>query len=323
MSITMLRFILLILIVNLAFAFEDPKKYPDLDEKFYSLSITEPDQKVGYHVGDLVQRHIKLIVHEPYALIEESLPIVGYEKRFRGQLLGITLQNIDKKINKNELDLLLTYQIFTNNVVAKPAFVTADYYRVVNKRNSEEVLKLRIPELTIAVSPIAIFGDIKVQEDMSGLRGPILIEHQQYLNKIFISSAVFILSLCILLYIYTKFTILPGFKKTFLPLYRTLKKDKKIKLDEMIKSIHSQINNYSEMSIFEKNIKDLYLKNSSFKLIEKELVLFFKISNQKLFTKKMQESEEIRDWLIFFCFHLHLCEKNIPVKNADIKLIKI
>jgi mxaA protein len=77
------------------------------------------------------------------------------------------------------------------------------------------------------------------------------------------------------------------------------------------------------MSIFEKNIKDLYLKNSSFKLIEKELVLFFKISNQKLFTKKIQESEEIRDWLIFFCFHLHLCEKNIPVKNADIKLIKI
>ena len=72
-----------------------------------------------------------------------------------------------------------------------------------------------------------------------------------------------------------------------------------------------------------KKLKDLYTKNSSFKFIEKELILFFKISNQKLFTKQMKEDSSIRDWLIFFSFHLHLCEKKIPVKNTDIKLIKI
>ena len=182
---------------------------------------------------------------------------------------------------------------------------------------------MRVPELTIAVSPIAIFGDIKVQEDMSDFRGPVLIEQQQYLNKIYIGAAVFIFSLFVLLYVYTKFTIVPGFKKTFLPLYRKLKKDKDINIDEIIKLIHGQINNYSEASIFEKNLKDLYSKNSSFKFIEKELILFFKISNQKLFTKQMKENASIRDWLIFFCFHLHLCEKKIPVKNTDIKLIKI
>lgn len=318
-------FLLLIFISYpyLALSFEDPKKYPDLDEKFYTLSITEPSQTVGYHVGDIVQRQINLTVHEPYVLIEESLPIVGYEKRFRGQLLGITLQDIEKKIKKNNLYLLLTYQIFTNNVVAKPAFVTADYYRVVNKKNPEEILKLRIPELTIAVSPIAIFGDIKVQEDMSGLRGPIFIDQQQYLDKIYTSTGIFILSLCILLYIYTKFTILPGFKKTFLPLHKKLKKDKNIKLEQMIKLIHAKINDYSGASIFEKNLKDLYSKNSSFRLIEKELSLFFKISNQKLFTKKIKDDVNIRNWLIFFCFHLHLCEKKIPVKNSDIKIIKV
>ena len=95
----------------------------------------------------------------------------------------------------------MTYQIFTNNVVAKPAFITADYYRVVNKKNPEEVLKLRVPELTIAVSPIAIFGDIKVQEDMSDYRGPMLIENQQYLNKIYITAALFFLSLSFCMFI--------------------------------------------------------------------------------------------------------------------------
>ena len=78
------------------------------------------------------------------------------------------------------------------------------------------------------------------------------------------------------MYIYTKFTILPGFKKTFLPLHRKLKNDKNIKSNEIIKLIHEQINNYSEASIFEKNLKDLYTKNSSFKFIEKELILFLK-----------------------------------------------
>ena len=37
----------------------------------------------------------------------------------------------------------------------------------------------------------------------------------------------------------------------------------------------------------------------------------------------MKEDSSIRDWLIFSVFHLHLCEKKIPVKNTDIKLIKI
>src|SRR5210317_2448447 len=146
MSITMLKllFFTLVSISQIAFSYEDPNKYPDLDEKFYSLSIQEPSQKVGYFVGDIIQRQIKLSIQEPFKLIEESLPIVGYEKRYRGQLLGISLKEIDvSKESRDEFSsylIKLKYQIFTNNVVAKPASITADYYRFINPNEPKKIL---------------------------------------------------------------------------------------------------------------------------------------------------------------------------------------
>jgi mxaA protein len=304
-------------------SFEDPKKYPDLKEKFFEVSTTEPEQRVGYHVGDILHRQVRLTIKEPYQLIEESLPIVGYEKRYRGQVLGITLRDIQKRKKDNYIELDLTYQIFTNNVTAKPAFITADYYRVINKNKPDEVLKVRIPDLTIAVSPIAIFGDIKVEKDMSDFRGPFLINTDEYKNRIFNSFVAILITLLILFYIYTRFTILPGFKKTFLPLHKKFKKQKTIAIDDMIRATNNGINSIADASIFEKNLNQLYKKNSAFKNIDKELKLFYKISNKKLFDDKLKNNSDLREWLLMFVFHLHLCEKKVPVKGSDIKLIKI
>ncbi len=318
-----LLFFTLVSISQIAFSYEDPNKYPDLDEKFYSLSIQEPSQKVGYFVGDIIQRQIKLSIQEPYKLIEESLPIVGYEKRYRGQLLGITLREVVKNQRKDFLELDLTYQIFTNNTVAKPAFITADYYRVINKNKPDEVLKIRVPELTIAVSPIAIFGSVKVEDDMSDLRGPFLIDARKYEMNIYKSLLILTIFLFVLIYIYTRFTILPGFKKIFLPIYRQFKKNKDIKIEDMIRLIHNGLDRFIDASLFEKNLQDLYKTNESFKNIDQELKIFFKISNQKLFTKEKNSDEKIKNWLMDFCFHLHLCEKKLPIKSVDLKIIKI
>ncbi len=94
-------------------AYEDPRKFPDIDPSFIELEISDPNQKVGYTVGDYITRQIKLKVKEPFKLIEESLPIVGYEKRYRGQLLGITLKDIDisKQFQKIFLAMILNLNI--------------------------------------------------------------------------------------------------------------------------------------------------------------------------------------------------------------------
>ena len=91
----------------------------------------------------------------------------------------------------------------------------------------------------------------------------------------------------------------------------------------MIRATNNGINSIADASIFEKNLNQLYKKNSAFKNIDKELKLFYKISNKKLFDDKLKNNNDLREWLLMFVFHLHLCEKKVLVKGSDIKLIKI
>ena len=306
------------------FAYEDPRKFPDMDPKYVNISILDPNQKVGYTVGDYINREITLTVKEPFKLIEESLPIVGYEKRYRGQLLGISLKaiNISKK-TKDGLTtyvIKLKYQIFTNNVVAKPASITADYYRFINPNEPKKIQKFRVPAFTFAISPIAIFGDVKIENDMSPYRGPFLKDKIPEENKIKFSLFALIIILLSFIYIYGRYTWLPN--RTFSMVYRRFKKQKPSAANtkKIITALHAGFDNLIEQSLFEDNIALLIKKNGSFKHIEKELHTFFKISRALFFQKHIKlDQDELNKWLINFSLHCRMCERKLIVNPKDIK----
>jgi len=306
------------------FAYEDPRKFPDMDPKYVDISILDPNQKVGYTVGDYINREITLTVKEPFKLIEESLPIVGYEKRYRGQLLGISLKaiNVSKK-TKDGLTtyvIKLKYQIFTNNVVAKPASITADYYRFINPNEPKKIQKFRVPAFTFAISPIAIFGDVKIENDMSPYRGPFLKDKIPDENKIKFSLFALIIILLSFIYIYGRYTWLPN--RTFSMVYRRFKKQKPSAANtkKIITALHAGFDNLIEQSLFEDNIALLIKKNGSFKHIEKELHTFFKISRALFFQKHIKlDQDELNKWLINFSLHCRMCERKLIVNPKDIK----
>ena len=306
------------------FAYEDPRKFPDMDPKYVDISILDPNQKVGYTVGDYINREITLTVKEPFKLIEESLPIVGYEKRYRGQLLGISLKaiNVSKK-TKDDLTtfvIKLKYQIFTNNVVAKPASITADYYRFINPNEPKKIQKFRVPAFTFAISPIAIFGDVKIENDMSPYRGPFLKDKIPEENKIKFSLFALIIILLTFIYIYGRYTWLPN--RTFSMVYRRFKKQKPSAANtkKIITALHAGFDNLIEQSLFEDNIALLIKKNGSFKHIEKELHTFFKISRALFFQKHIKlDQDELNKWLINFSLHCRMCERKLIVNPKDIK----
>ncbi len=306
------------------FAYEDPRKFPDMDPKYVDISILDPNQKVGYTVGDYINREITLTVKEPFKLIEESLPIVGYEKRYRGQLLGISLKaiNVSKK-TKDDLTtfvIKLKYQIFTNNVVAKPASITADYYRFINPNEPKKIQKFRVPAFTFAISPIAIFGDVKIENDMSPYRGPFLKDKIPDENKIKFSLFALIIILLTFIYIYGRYTWLPN--RTFSMVYRRFKKQKPSAANtkKIITALHAGFDNLIEQSLFEDNIALLIKKNGSFKHIEKELHTFFKISRALFFQKHIKlDQDELNKWLINFSLHCRMCERKLIVNPKDIK----
>jgi mxaA protein len=307
-------------------AYEDPNKFKDVDPKFVELVIVEPKQLVGYTVGDIIDRHVTVSIKKPYQLIEESLPIVGYEKRYQGQLLGMTLRDIqfDKKITKDlsTYKISLKYQIFTNNVVAKPAFITADYYRLINPAEPDKIVKFRIPELTVATSPIAIFGAVKVEDDMSTFRGPLTIETIPSNMKVRYGIFGFAISLLTLLYIYSRYTWLPKQNRFFSRVYRQYKKSNvnKKEIENFVTALHHGFNQTVNQALFINNKEDLFKKNNSFKHIESEINDFFKLSKVINFEEKTNfKRDEAFEWLVIFSLHCRMCERGLIVDSGDIK----
>tara|TARA_B100000902_G_scaffold37182_1_gene44495 strand:- start:2609 stop:3601 length:993 start_codon:yes stop_codon:yes gene_type:complete len=325
---SILLIIILIFFSGQAYSYEDPKKYPDIDSKFISLEINDPEQKVGYTVGDIIKREIIFTVKKPYKLIEESLPIVGYEKKYRGQALGISLTkiNIEKEIEetKSKFRIKLEYQIFTNNVVAKPAFITADYYRLIDPKNPKKVVKYRIPELVIAVSPISIFGQIKIENDMSPLRGPFKIDANYHIKNLRFSIIGLIFCIILLLYIYSQFSLMPGQNKFFSHIYKINRKNKYLQKnnERFITDIHNSFNKTIGQTLFKNNTNILYKKNKKFKHIEKELDIFFNLSRNVFFEQnKKLNHEEVHNWLVLFCKHCRMCERKLIVDSKDISTL--
>ena len=321
----LLIFILLFLSLNV-FSYEDPKKYKDIDPSFIKITIKDPDQKVGYTVGDKISREIIFTVKKPYQLVEESLPIEGYEKRYRGQKLGVVLQNI-KYFKKDEgkevrYKINLIYQIFTNNVVAKPASVTADYYRLINLADSENILKYRIPDFTFAISPIAVFGDIKIEDDMSPLRGPFYISSQEekaFLKKYFIG---FIIVLLLIGYIWGRFTWIPGQNKIFSTVYKNNKKlsPSPENVKKFISDLHAGFNKTVNQSLFESNLETLLKKNKSFSNIKDEIHVFFDLSRSIFFeNSKVIDYKKTHIWLKSFSLHCRMSERKLIVDPKDIR----
>ena len=321
----LLIFILLFLSLNV-FSYEDPKKYKDIDPSFIKITIKDPDQKVGYTVGDKISREIIFTVKKPYQLVEESLPIEGYEKRYRGQKLGVVLQNI-KYLKKDEGEevrykINLIYQIFTNNVVAKPASVTADYYRLINLADSENILKYRIPDFTFAISPIAVFGDIKIEDDMSPLRGPFYIgiqEEKAFLIKYFIGFTIVLL---LIGYIWGRFTWIPGQNKIFSTVYKSNKKlsPSPENVKKFISDLHAGFNKTVNQSLFESNLETLLKKNKSFSNIKDEIHVFFDLSRSIFFeNSKVIDYKKTHIWLKSFSLHCRMSERKLIVDPKDIR----
>src|SRR5690606_14783613 len=110
------------------------------------VHVINPARDVGLHVGDVLQRIVTITVPQPYRLMETSLPLAGTQKTHQGQKQGIEThsaameQREDGDYNVYTLDV--AYQIFTNNVVAKPAALPPEFVKI---GGNGKLFEVRIP----------------------------------------------------------------------------------------------------------------------------------------------------------------------------------
>ena len=318
---------LMMLLLSISSFALDVQEWPDIQEGIVSIKIKEPPHRVGYTVGDKSERHVEVIIKKPYVLIKESLPIPGYERKYKGQDLGIVLDAMSHVYKENKtsstLVLDLTYQIFTNNVVAKPGFLPAEYIRVLNPNDPEKkVFKYRIPEYQIAISPLSIFGNIKIEEDMSPLRGVFLIDEKNPIKTLKISGIIALFSLLGLLYIYSQYAWLPNARGVFARTHRSINKVQATpaNIQKAITEMHRAFDLVTGKTLFKDNLQDLYAKNSSFENIDNELREFFKLSTLVFFntSNKKYDHEEILKWLKNFSRHCRDCERKLIVDKKSL-----
>lgn len=304
---------------------------PPIPESAVKLTLVNPERSVGYLMGDLLERKVTLQVKKPYKLVETTLPIVGYERRYKGQVSGIELRKISQSHQESRDNITytinLTYQIFTTAPVVKPAILpteTIKFQGPVKKDAKGKVIddglvQFSIPPFYFRISPMAVFGAVKVEQDLSPFKKPFLLQPYPEKQKLVAYLIVLGLSLIGLLYILGSRAWLPLMGKPFAQAGRQLrrlsKKQTASNLKLAIGCVHHAINETAGYSVFSDNTKALFEKAPKFKTLESELNQFFTLSNQVFFEDQDADSALSMDWLKAFCKQCRDCERGLkPAK---------
>lgn len=192
------------------------------------ISTIEPERDVGYTLGDVLTRTAILEAPKHLTLFETSIPIAGNEKKRRGKGNGIELKEVvfDKTpgVSTNTYTLRLTYQVFTSRVTAKPAALPPEFVKFGGK--GEKNFEVRIPGWSFRISPLAVFGSVTVEKDMSQFRGPILVDITQPRQWLWGMLGVLGAALIGLLYILGESKWMPRMGGAFAQAVRDLKKSR-------------------------------------------------------------------------------------------------
>lgn len=316
--------IVLALTLHLPTAMADIKPLPDVDPNFVTIVETNPTRDAGYVVGDTLDRNVVITIKKPYELVKESLPIVGYEHRWKGQLIGVELVDIQTK-EKQKADsathtLDLRYQVFTAGKTVKHASLKAEILQVRNLQ-TKEVFQLRIPFFDFRVSPLSIFGQVKLNEDMSPFVPPLLLDASPEKRNLTLLAVLLGVSLLGLLYIFGAYAWLPKMGGPFAKAYRDIRKmpDSAEGLQTAVARVHQSLNRTAGNSLFASNIADFVASKPAFAPANSQIEQFFNLSKQVFFEPNatVHLDDSPKAWLLKFCRQLRDCERGLRPENKQ------
>ena len=167
---------------------------------------------------------------------------------------------------------------------------------------------------------MAVFGAVKIEEDMSPLRQPILLQPYPEKQKLVACLIVLGLSLLGLLYILGSRAWLPLMGRPFAQASRQLRKLSTKKPEDLkaaLSIVHKALNTTAQYSVFSDNVSLFLAHAPSFKAIENELGQFFDLSHQVFFDPQNTASHDASSlvWVKKFCKQCRDCERGLkPAK---------
>ena len=263
------------------------------EAKEFPVEITavNPEREVGYNVGDVLTRTITLKVSDKYELLPTSIPIPGNQKRYRNKEQGIEIYASDLKHehsgNQNIYTLRLSYQVFTSSIVAKPAALPPEFVKF---SGEGQLQRVRLPSWNFRISPLAVYGSVKIEKDMSQFRGPLLLDDQTHRLSLNIALGVLGFSVLGLLYILGNRRWLPRMGGPFAKAVRAVRKTPQdeagVKL--AVSSLHNAFNQHCSHSVF--TAEEVLALLPQFAPLQVEIQQFFQLSRAVFFDAKAPSS---------------------------------
>lgn len=291
---------------------------PTIDEQYINVEVIDPTRDAGYVVGDILKRKVTVTVQKPYQLITESLPIVGYEHRYRGKKSGIELVKIDistkQKTDSETYILDLDYQVFKTDRVAKPGALRAEALKMRNIKN-KEIVQYKLPDFTFRISPLSLIGQIKLDQEMYPFTPPLTIDNSKVIFNLKILAALLAIALLGLLYIFGAHAWLPKMGAPFAKAFRDIKKmpDSPEGLKQAVTRVHQSLNKTAGASLFSNNLVEFIAQNPAFLPAKKEIEQFFGLSHQVFFEDASESltTDNPKAWLLQLCRRLRDCERGL------------
>lgn len=279
-----------------------------------AVRTIDPQRDVGYTVGDTLQRTVILEAQKPYVLLETSLPIAGNDKKRRGKGSGVEVREVKVEtttgIDKTVYTLHLSYQVFTNNIVAKPAVLPAEFVKFGGAGKNFEV---RIPSWSFRISPLAVYGSVVVERDMSGFRGPLLLDATRHHQLLWGLLGLLVGSMLGLLYVLGTSSWLPRMGGPFARAYRDLKKLPATPegLSQGVSRLHQAFNTTAGNSVF--NGASFLSRKPGFAPVGMEIDQFFGLSRTVFFESSAPHGidGDAMAWLRKFCRRCRDCERGL------------
>lgn len=300
-------------------------KLPVIGEQYIDAKVEDPKRDAGYVVGDILNRKVTVTVKKPYQLIKESLPIVGYEHRYKGQVSGVELVRINttstEQANSETHILDLSYQVFKTGRVVKPAALHPEVLKMRNAEKKNKIVQYALPLFKFRISPLSVIGQVRLDREIYPFTPPLTLDNSKVIFNLEALVIVLALALLGLLYILGSRAWLPRMGAPFAKAFRDIKKmdNSPEGIQQAVTRVHAALNETAEASVFSNNLGEFLGQNPAFAPAKPEIERFFGLSHQVFFkdASKPLSTDNPKAWLLTLCRALRSCERGLMPDVTD------
>ena len=297
-----LKFIALasmVLIANISNAQEPPARL---------LSLINPSQSIGIHIGDVIERKVVIEISSPYQISKNSLPMKGANQN------GIELTDVqiktEKQSQKTIYTIALRYQVFAHSPTPVIMKLPSESFALTG---GQQALVVSIPVWRFWFSPLVTANIGTAKESLQPQFKPSMIDLSNHQYRLAGFLGLLIIGLAGLVYINADKRWLPFMNGAFAQAYRGLKRLPKTQGQEKkaLLYLHQAFNQVYGANLFMRDITQFLAEHPEFSKIKTDIETFFEKSGQALFAEHRQDSAQFINDLISFSKTLRDCERGV------------